>query len=138
MTKPDSIDWKGLRQTARDMAAKAYAPYSEVHVGAAGLCDNGVVIAGCNVENASYPLGLCAECGLVSDLHRSGDGGNLIAVSIVAGDGNPLAPCGRCRQLLYEFGGPKLLIDSDPDPIFLATLLPHAFGPEDLINRAGL
>ena len=89
------------------MPARSYAPYSGVHVGAAGLTDDGRVVLGCNVENASFGLTLCAECGLVSALHASG-GGRLVAVSVVAGDGRPLSPCGRCRQLLFEAGGAVL------------------------------
>src|SRR5579863_530918 len=101
------IDWPALRTAAADVAARAYAPYSRLRVGAAGLTDDGRLVTGCNVENASYGLTLCAECGLVSALHAGG-GGHLVAVSIVAGDGQPLAPCGRCRQLLLEAGGGDL------------------------------
>ena len=82
----------------------AYAPYSHFPVGVAGLVDDGRIVTGCNVENASYGLGLCAECGMVSDLARTG-GGRLVAVACVGGDGQPLMPCGRCRQLLWEHGG---------------------------------
>ena len=100
-----SVDWPLLRREARAMTERSYAPYSGVLVGASGLAEDGRVVHGCNVENASYGVTLCAECGLVSDLASSG-GGRLVAVAIVAGDGRPLAPCGRCRQLLYEHGGP--------------------------------
>ena len=100
-----SVDWPLLRREAAAMTDRAYAPYSGVLVGAAGLTDDGRVVRGCNVENASYGVTLCAECGLVSDLAATG-GGRLVAVAVVAGDGRPLAPCGRCRQLLYEHGGP--------------------------------
>ena len=106
------IDWPGLRAAATAAAGRAYAPYSGLRVGAAGLAADGRVITGCNVENASYGLTLCAECGLVSALHASGAGalhvagaGALRAVAVVAGDGEPLLPCGRCRQLLLEAGG---------------------------------
>jgi cytidine deaminase len=116
------------------MPARSYAPYSGVHVGAAGLVDDGRLILGCNVENASYGLGLCAECGLVSALHATG-GGRLVAVSVVAGDGQPLSPCGRCRQLLYEAGGGGLLLDSTGGPVSLSSLLPDAFGPDDVAAR---
>lgn len=129
-------DWEALRQAARAMTERAYAPYSGVLVGAAGLTDDGRIVRGCNVENASYGLGLCAECGLVSDLRASG-GGRLVAVAVVAGDGRPLAPCGRCRQLLYEHGGPGLLLDGDDRPVTLGDLLPGAFGPDDLETRSG-
>ena len=104
------VDWTGLRAAASEVAARAYAPYSRYSVGAAGLTDDGRTVTGCNVENASYGLALCAECGLVSDLHRSG-GGRLVAVAITAPDGRDLAPCGRCRQLLWEAGGAELLVN---------------------------
>jgi len=131
-----SIDWEALRTEARAMTDHAYAPYSGVLVGAAGLTDDGRVVHGCNVENASYGLGLCAECGLVSDLSATG-GGRLVAVAVVAGDGAPLAPCGRCRQLLFEHGGPGLLLDGEDGPVTMAALLPGAFGPDDLGPRSG-
>ena len=99
------IDWPALRASAVQAAGRAYAPYSRLRVGAAGQAADGRIVLGCNVENASYGLTLCAECGLVSTLHASG-GGNLVAVSVVAADGDPLVPCGRCRQLLLEAGGP--------------------------------
>lgn len=121
------IDWDALRKAAREVAQRAHAPYSGLRVGAAGLTDDGRVVTGCNVENASYGLTLCAECGLVSALHASG-GGRLVAVACVDGDGNRLAPCGRCRQLLLEAGGSELLVDGRP----LGELLPDAFGPNDL------
>jgi cytidine deaminase len=129
-----TIDWDRLRAEATAMTANSYAPYSHVHVGAAALVDDGRVVRACNVENASYGLGLCAECGLASALHASG-GGRLVAVSVVAGDGQPLAPCGRCRQILYEIGGPSLLVDSAGGPLLLGDLLPGAFGPDDVISR---
>jgi len=136
---PDSSvpDWRALRAAAREAAAAAYAPYSHVHVGAAALVDDGRIVRGCNVENASYGLTLCAECGLASDLSASG-GGRLVALAVVAGDGQPLAPCGRCRQVLFEFGGRDLMIDQGEDagPLTLDDLLPHAFGPDDLSTRA--
>jgi len=125
------IDWPELRAAAHEMTRRSYAPYSGVHVGSAARCDDGRVLTGCNVENASYGLTLCAECSLVSALAGSG-GGRLIAVSTVAGDGEVLAPCGRCRQVLYEFGGPTLLVDGPDGPVPLGELLPWAFGPEDL------
>jgi len=130
------VDWEALRAAARSVAGHAYAPYSRVHVGAAGLCDDGRLVQGCNVENASYGLTLCAECGLVSDLCATG-GGRLVALAVVAGDGARLTPCGRCRQVLYEFGGDDLLIDTGAGPpIPLGRLLPDAFGPDDVIRRA--
>jgi cytidine deaminase len=118
----------------RGAAGRAYAPYSGLRVGAAAQASDGQVITGCNVENASYGLTLCAECGLVSALHASG-GGSLAAVSVVAGDGAPLVPCGRCRQLLIEAGGPGLLLDADGGPRELGVLLPSAFTTVDLAAR---
>jgi cytidine deaminase len=131
-----SVDWALLRREAVAMTARAYAPYSGVLVGACGVADDGRLVRGCNVENASYGLTLCAECGLVSDLAASG-GGRLVAVAVVAGDGRPLAPCGRCRQLLYEHGGADLLLDEAEGPVRLGELLPGAFGPDDVQARAG-
>ena len=138
----DAIDWAALRSAAVEMTLHSYAPYSGVRVGAAGVAEGApnTILTGCNVENASYGLGLCAECSLVSDLARRGSG-RLRAVSVVAGDGAPIAPCGRCRQLLYEFGGDTLLIDggAEPgaEPVALGSLLPDAFGPGDVAARRG-
>ncbi len=123
-----------LRAAATEVAGQAYAPYSKLRVGAAGQTPDGRVVTGCNVENASYGLTLCAECGLVSALHASG-GGTLEAVAVVAGDGAPLLPCGRCRQLLLEAGGPGLLVDTDSGPLPLSALLPAAFSGTDLGAR---
>jgi cytidine deaminase len=132
------IDWPALRAAATAAAARGYAPYSRLHVGAAGQAADGRVVTGCNVENASFGLTLCAECGLVSALHATG-GGRLTAVSVVAGDGRPLVPCGRCRQLLLEAGGPDLVVDGGPEagaaPRRLAELLPDAFSGTDLAER---
>jgi cytidine deaminase len=127
------IDWALLRELARDATTRSYAPYSHVRVGAGALCSDGSTVVGSNVENASYGLTLCAECSLVSDLIRHG-GSRLIAVAIVAGDGEAIAPCGRCRQVLYEHGGKDLLLDAGEgrEPTTLGALLPGAFGPEDL------
>ena len=129
-----AIDWPALRSAAARMTERAHAPYSRLHVGAAGVTDDGRVVTGCNVENASYGLTLCAECGLVSALHASG-GGALAAVSVVSGDGQRLLPCGRCRQLLMEAGGPSLLVDTDAGPTELARLLPSPFTSADLADR---
>ena len=129
-----TIDWTELRVAAAAAAANAYAPYSRLRVGAAGLAANGSVVTGCNVENASFGLTLCAECGLVSALHAAG-AARLIAVSVVAGDGATLVPCGRCRQLLLEAGGSGLLLDSDSGPRSLGELLPEAFTGTDLAER---
>jgi cytidine deaminase len=125
------IDWAALRSAAIGVMANAYAPYSGFPVGAAGLVDDGRVVIGCNVENAAYGVVLCAECGVVTALHASG-GGRLVALSCVNGDGEPLMPCGRCRQLLFEHGGAECLVDAEPRPLSVAELLPHAFGPADL------
>jgi len=163
------IDWAGLRAAAIDVAQRAYAPYSRLRVGAAGLTADGRVVTGCNVENASFGLTLCAECGLVAALHATAPAGPapspeptpaaepttsteptkppapaprpapagpmLVAVAVVAGDGDPLLPCGRCRQLLLEAGGPALLVDMAGGPVPLGDLLPAAFGTADLSAR---
>jgi cytidine deaminase len=177
------IDWPRLRAAAVDVSGRAYAPYSRLRVGAAGLTTDGRVVTGCNVENASFGLTLCAECGLVSALHavppavRESSAGEtalhepspgepaagepaagdvavavagdvpeatgdavpaspgLAAVAVVAGDGDPLLPCGRCRQLLLEAGGPGLLVDTAAGPLPLGELLPAAFGGADLYSR---
>ncbi|OBK28603.1 cytidine deaminase [Mycobacterium asiaticum] len=125
------VNWEALRRNAIEASAGAYAPYSGFAVGAAALVDDGRVVTGCNVENVSYGLGLCAECGVVCALHSTG-GGRLLALACVAGDGSPLMPCGRCRQVLLEHGGPELLIDHPAGPKPLGDLLPDAFGPDDL------
>ncbi len=111
--------------------SRAYAPYSGYPVGVAALVDDGRIIVGCNVENASYGLSLCAECGLVSQLHATG-GGRLTHFACVDGRGEVLVPCGRCRQLLYEFGGPELLLDTPEGILTLDEMLPQAFGPQHL------
>jgi cytidine deaminase len=131
------IDWELLRRKAIDASVQAYAPYSGFPVGAAALVDDHRMVAGCNVENVSYGLGLCAECAVVCSLHSSG-GGRLVALSCVGPDAEVLMPCGRCRQVLYEHGGPDLLIDHPLGPRPLRELLPDAFGPADLArhNRA--
>jgi cytidine deaminase len=128
------VDWNTLRDKAIQAAAGAYAPYSGFPVGAAAVVDDGRVVTGCNVENVSYGLGLCAECGVVSSLHSTG-GGRLLALTCVDGRGSLLMPCGRCRQVLLEHGGPELLIDHSAGPRRLDDLLPHAFGPDDLAGE---
>lgn len=127
----NEIPWQLLKERAIEVMDKAYAPYSKFKVGVAGLVDDGRIVAGCNVENASYGVTLCAECGMVSDLHATG-GGRLVAVFCVDAEGNPLQPCGRCRQLLFEFGGNELLIQTPSGPETLGSLLPWAFGPREL------
>ncbi|MDE3724098.1 MULTISPECIES: cytidine deaminase [Nocardiopsis] len=128
---PADVDWAALRAAAREAMTHAYAPYSEYPVGAAALVDDGRTVSGCNVENASYGLALCAECGLVSTLHATG-GGRLVAFACVDGRGETLMPCGRCRQLLYEHGGPDLLVDTPEGILTMDRVLPQAFGPHDL------
>ncbi|MEQ4715166.1 cytidine deaminase [Nonomuraea sp. B19D2] len=130
-----TIDWDGLRDAASQAMRNAYAPYSKFPVGAAALVDDGRVVTGCNVENASYGVGLCAECGLVSALQSSG-GGRLVAFTCVDGHGELLMPCGRCRQLLYEFGGDDLLVETVDGPKRMTEILPYAFGPQDLSRSA--
>jgi cytidine deaminase len=126
------IDWESLRAAARAAMGRAYAPYSTFPVGAAALVDDGRVVVGCNVENASYGVGLCAECGLVSALAASG-GGRLVAFTCVGPDGELLMPCGRCRQLLWEFGGAGLLVETAARGVVpMSEVLPDAFGPADL------
>ncbi|MFD6424109.1 cytidine deaminase [Streptomyces sp. NPDC060198] len=131
MTAPAAADWEGLRKVARDAMSRAYAPYSGYPVGAAALVDDGRTVAGCNVENASYGIGLCAECGLVSELVATG-GGRLTHFTCVDGAGEILVPCGRCRQLLYEFGGPDLVLETPDGLRTLDEMLPQAFGPQNL------
>jgi cytidine deaminase len=130
-TQAESVDWDTLRAEARRVAGLAYAPYSHFPVGAAAVTADGRTVVGCNVENASYGLSLCAECGLVSALHGSG-GGRLVALCCRHADGGLLLPCGRCRQLLHEFGGPELLIDAPGGIRPLGELLADAFGAEQL------
>lgn len=129
------IDWNALRAAATEAARHAYAPYSGFNVGAAGLADDGRIISGCNVENASYAVGLCAENGMVSEFVRTGRG-RLVAVCTVVTTAkvaaHPVMPCGRCRQILFEHGGPDMLIDGDGEVRRLGDILPHAFGPDDL------
>ena len=129
-----NIDWEALRLAAKNAMNQAYAPYSNFPVGVAALVSDGRIVTGCNVENASYGVGLCAECGLVSNLILSG-GGKLIAVACVDRHGNALMPCGRCRQLLWEHGGAECLLDSVSGIKPMKEILPDAFGPDDLINR---
>lgn len=125
------IDWQALRAAAVDAAALGYCPYSRLAVGAAARCADGRVVTGCNVENASYGLSLCAETTLAGQLRLTG-GGQLAAVACRSGAGELLLPCGRCRQVLYEFGGPECLVDTPNGPARLGALLPEAFGPHAL------
>jgi len=125
------ISWPILRRAALEAMGNAYAPYSQFPVGAAALVDDGRIVVGCNVENASYGLSLCAECGLVSELHAGG-GGRLVAFACVDARGDVLMPCGRCRQLLWEHGGPDLLVETNEGPKQLIDILPLAFGRDEL------
>jgi cytidine deaminase len=130
------FDWRGLQQEAIDVAARAYAPYSKYPVGAAAVVDDGRLVVGCNVENAAYGVVLCAECGLVSQLHATG-GGRLTHFVCVNGDEDVIMPCGRCRQLLYEHGGRDLLVWTVSGVKPMSDVLPDAFGPDDLAHVAG-
>jgi cytidine deaminase len=130
-TTTQPVDWEALRRAAADAMQKAYVPYSGFPVGAAALTDDGRMVSGCNVENASYGLTLCAECSLVSQLNMTG-GGKLAAFSCVDRDGNPLMPCGRCRQLLYEFRAPGMLLMTPAGVKTMDEVLPDAFGPQHL------
>jgi len=125
------VDWKALRDKAIEVSHAAYAPYSGFPVGASAVTTDGRIVTGCNVENVSYGLGLCAECSVVCALHSTG-GGRLAALVCVDAVGNLLMPCGRCRQLLLEHGGPGMLVDHPAGPRPLRDLLPDAFGPDDL------
>ncbi|GAB6938507.1 cytidine deaminase [Isoptericola variabilis] len=126
-----AVDWDALRAAAREVVGRAYAPYSGFPVGAAALVDDGRVVVGCNVENAAYGVTLCAECSLVSAL-VTGGGGRLVAFTCVDGAGRTLMPCGRCRQLLWEHGGPDLLVESARGVLPMTEVLPDAFGAPDL------
>lgn len=125
------FDWDGLKAQADEAATHAYAPYSRFQVGAAGLVEDGRVVTGCNVENAAYGVALCAECGMVSQLHVTG-GGRLTHAVCVNGRGEVIAPCGRCRQVLMENGGPEMLLLTASGPRRMDQVLPDAFGPHDL------
>ena len=131
----DGIDWEALREEAVRMTGRAYAPYSRFPVGVAGLVDDGRVVSGCNVENAAYGATLCAECGMVSQLHATG-GGSLVAVWCVDGAGETLMPCGRCRQLLWECGTPDTLLMTPEGVLPMTRVLPQAFGPDNLADRS--
>ena len=133
-TVPD-IDWEGLQDAARAAMAHAYVPYSRYPVGAAALTDDGRVVSGCNIENASYGVTLCAECSMISQLRMTG-GGRLVAFACVDGEGRTLMPCGRCRQLLYEFRAPGMLLLTVSGIKTMDEVLPDAFGPQHLEGKA--
>ena len=130
------VDWQVLKAAAVAAMKNAYAPYSNFPVGVAALVDDGRIITGCNVENASYGLTLCAECGLISTLIATG-GGKLTAFTCVDRNEDYLMPCGRCRQLLFEHGGGRLAMMTDTGVKPLSELLPWAFGPEEMDSRLG-
>ena len=132
---PGTIDWDALRQAANEAMAHAYVPYSKFPVGAAALVDDGRIVSGCNVENASYGITLCAECGLVSSLAMTG-GAHLGAFTCVPGDGATLMPCGRCRQLLYEHSADGMLLETISGIRTIDEVLPDAFGPRQLAAYA--
>ncbi|WP_285113926.1 cytidine deaminase [Leifsonia sp. fls2-241-R2A-40a] len=132
---PDSIDWDALRFAATEAMTHAYVPYSKFPVGSAALVDDGRIVSGCNVENASYGVTLCAECGLVSSLAMTG-GGHLVAFTCVNGDGDILMPCGRCRQLLYEHSAEGMLLETVSGIRTIDQVLPDAFGPRQLAAYA--
>ncbi len=125
------VDWDALKKYATEVMQRAYAPYSNYKVGAAGLVEDGRVVLGCNVENAAYGVALCAECGMVSALHSTG-GGRLRAVVCVEGNGEPVMPCGRCRQLLWENGGPTCELLTASGVKSMSEVLPDAFDATDL------
>ena len=127
----EDSQWAELRQKAVDAMGRAYAPYSHFPVGAAAMVDDGRFVSGCNVENASYGVGLCAECSLVSELAMTG-GGKLVAFTCVDGKGQTLMPCGRCRQLLYEHSAPGMLLETVSGVKTIDHVLPDAFGPRHL------
>lgn len=129
------IDWDVLHQAAVAALSHSYSPYSHFPVGVAGFADDGRLVSGANVENASYGLTLCAECSMVSELHATG-GGMLTAAYCVSGDGEAVMPCGRCRQLLFEHGGPEMLIMTPQGVLTMDDVLPQAFGPHDLETRS--
>jgi len=130
------VDWTALRAAATDAMRHAYVPYSRFPVGAAALVEDGRIVSGCNVENASYGVTLCAECGLVSALAMSG-GGRLVAFACVDGNGGVLMPCGRCRQLLFEHSAPGMLLETVSGLRTIDEVLPDAFGPRQLDEYAG-
>jgi cytidine deaminase len=127
----DGVDWVALKTSAIDAMKRAYAPYSKFPVGAAALVDDGRIVSGCNVENASYGVGLCAECSLVSNLAMTG-GGKLVAFTCVDGNEDVLMPCGRCRQLLYEHSAPGMVLETVSGMKTIDQVLPDAFGPRQL------
>ena len=127
------VDWAALRDIATGAMRRAYVPYSNYPVGAAAIVDDGRIVSGCNVENASYGVTLCAECSLVSQLVMTG-GGKLVAFTCVDGNGEVLMPCGRCRQLLYEHSAEEMVLETVSGIRTMDEVLPDAFGPRQLRN----
>lgn len=127
----DSVDWDALRVVAVEAMGKAYVPYSKFPVGAAAIVDDGRIVSGCNIENASYGITLCAECSMTSDLIMGG-GGRLVAFTCVDGNGNVLMPCGRCRQLLFEHSAEGMLLETVSGVRTIDQVIPDAFGPRQL------
>lgn len=123
-------DWTGLRRAAAEATSRSHSPYSGFAVGAAGLLADGAILTATNVESASFVSGVCAETGLVSIAVAEGEARSLVAVAVTDGDGVELSPCGRCRQLLHEIGGPDLLVNERP----MSTWLPDPF-PADRLHR---
>jgi len=128
------IDWDALRASANTAMEKAYVPYSKFKVGVAALTEDGRIVSGCNIENASYGLTLCAECSMVSELFMTG-GGRLVAFTCVDGHGNILMPCGRCRQLLFEHSAKGMVLETVSGFKTIDEVIPDAFGPRDLEER---
>lgn len=126
-----SINWDELRSAAQSAMSKAYVPYSKFPVGAAALTEDGRIVSGCNVENASYGLTLCAECSLISELAMTG-GGKLVAFTCCDGNSNVLMPCGRCRQLLFEHSAKGMVLETVSGFKTIDEVIPDAFGPRDL------
>lgn len=125
--------WQALREAAVAAMKNAYAPYSDFPVGAAALTTDGRIVSGCNIENASFGVGLCAECSMVSELFRTG-GGKLVAFWCVDQQGEVLMPCGRCRQLIFEHAAPGMLLQTKLGVKTIDEVLPQAFGPADLTD----
>lgn len=129
--KMSTVDWDLLRAEAVKAAALAYCPYSGLQVGAAALCEDGRIVTGCNIENAAYGVALCAECTMAGQLRLTG-GGRFVAVVCRSGTGELLMPCGRCRQVIHELGGPDCLLDTPRGILPMGQVLPDAFGPDQL------
>lgn len=131
----DPID-KQLYEAAEAVRQRAYVPYSHYKVGAAILADDGKIYAGCNIENAAYPEGNCAETAAIATMIIGG-AQRIKRVYVTGAGKNPVTPCGGCRQRIREFADPDVIItshgiDGEPLHMTLADLLPHSFGPDHL------